>query len=466
MDRWRDNSKDVFFHRPLRINLRGDQYAAAEYIGEAKRMLFQVKNRRQAGDPVWIGRKVIPVHYLIGEGQVQQPEQLPDEFPVPIINVYASSTSYDDSTPIGAYVARNFNGSFLKYIEYVDGTLTDTVEFNGSTYELSILENVGSGNGLRLDYNIASNFEWISNYGIHYATYAAYLYRGGGGITYTANNTTPGGISAVPNYGFEGNFESGFSIPISEYNNHPITVVDFISGLTAEYTLTRSGGGAGKYHRTMDDNEYWYDSGDYILAITGNDYFGSEYVYNYPGTSTCPALIPMPYDYYHFSSILTKDGEFEVWRSSSPVVREYTGEVCVYNCLYPDENSVYIPGYDWNELWWPKFTEVDIFDYNGEPFYIYALWLRSNLAESDEDVSKDLAIYGMLYNGEHYRVKVSDFVYDSESNYSYNKFTSAVYIDNSGNESAFSFPNEMINLFGVAPTGSYYSLSAGKYTKK
>ena len=138
--------------KPVRMNFQGDKELAASHAGDAKRMLFQLKNikrtnnstqeltkRYEDGTVINVhskvkGMDVVNIFSVRGGWKKEEREEIREEsFPVPIIMAYDTPDSLE---PIGGYVAKNF------YIdrEYVELNKDGKIEYTKKDKKLRELE--------------------------------------------------------------------------------------------------------------------------------------------------------------------------------------------------------------------------------------------------------------------------------------------------------------------------------------
>lgn len=148
--------ENPFHIKPTRMNFQGDKELAASHAGDAKRMLFQLKNiqktnnftqeltkRYEDGTVINVHSKVSGmdvVNIFSSRGGYEEEEKIEyreEEFPVPIICL---SDDIEDLPFIGGYVAKNFVGRYSEYVEKDDN---DKIKYDHGDVKLKELENVG-----------------------------------------------------------------------------------------------------------------------------------------------------------------------------------------------------------------------------------------------------------------------------------------------------------------------------------
>lgn len=142
--------------KPTRMILQGDKELAATHAGDAKRMLFQLKNiqstnatineltkRYEDGTVINVHTKVDGMDVVTIESnrwyskEKEEEKYKEEEFPVPIISL---SDDIDNLDCVGAYVAERFIGRFSEYIET---TKDEIIKYNNGDISLKELESVG-----------------------------------------------------------------------------------------------------------------------------------------------------------------------------------------------------------------------------------------------------------------------------------------------------------------------------------
>lgn len=155
-------SKNPFFYKPTRTILHGDKELAATHTGDAKRILFQLKNIQanngsikelskvyEDGTVINVHSKVkgmdviniIPRKILYKVEEKEEVIECTEEFPVPIIGLVSNFDSGFSDDIIGAFVAKEFHSNFF---EYVKADKNVEIKYVRDDRSLEVLQSVGS----------------------------------------------------------------------------------------------------------------------------------------------------------------------------------------------------------------------------------------------------------------------------------------------------------------------------------
>lgn len=457
VDRWRDNSRDVFFHRPVRVNLSGDKEAAKEYIHETKRMLFQLKNRQQTGDPVQLHRRKVEVNFGNGktdyiwfqvqttpfgmdivdiyhpfapvvEGTYQPQQEEVVDFPVPIILAFATANDPGDSA-VGGYFAENFIASFIHYIEDTDNVLPDTTFDDG---KFSQCDAVGTPSLVQHRLYQSSD---TTNVLVSYQAYSPP----------DQNPTWVTESHTVQPIRIQGYFTKELGNSINDF--YFTKYDDFLGDGKAHYTdyVQENNRYAHCYHgyQTWDGGTA-FDSWSSVWEDEGKYCYQYDFYYDSFLDETKTGTNDYEYSYYGGDARLySLDIAFPQRRRTDDFVFATDTDDFV---VQHHENVNGIDVSDCAEYWG---LGTGVFDYNGEPVYMCSYIFSFPSCDSSE-YSDFYMEYCFVYQSTIHRLRFQcsgDYYDDPYEPWHY--FSNAVYTDQDGNETPFNdFPTELSGLIG------------------
>lgn len=191
---------------------------------------------------------------------------------------------------------------------------------------------------------------------------------------------------------------------------------------------------------------------------------GSRYIYCWSKqnqSGSWEKTLPQETNSYVITSLAQSDARFPTYDHCSDSAVDdnelWNRPISLYVSV-DYENTDYLIYDDLTSYEYVYFSS-EIYDFSGDSFYMYSLYLKSYYGE---EYSREEIVYGCIYLGDHHRLKFESLGYDSYAH----GFDTAIYISPSGAEKEITFGKDYEGLTGKINWSGDKNFRAGKIYKE